>query len=111
MGHQGFGGLNAVLTGVRHWRSERQGFLGWGEFGNQPGRSPALNSSGGTLTASVASSCPVEVGDQVKIAGVTGSPFDGLTVTLVDGQCGARHAHRTLAWLEPGPAASGLARP
>lgn len=80
-GSPGFRGLNAVLTGVRHWQKQSgRGFL-LGEFGNQPWTITALNSSGGTLTASVASSCPVEVGDQVKIAG-TGSSFDGLTVTL-----------------------------
>lgn len=76
-----FRGLNAVLTGVRHWsRQADKGFV-LGEFGNQPWAITALSGDGTTLTATVAKSCPVEVGDSVQIGG-TGSAFDGLVLTL-----------------------------
>lgn len=80
-GSANFRGLNAVLTGARHWqRAQGRGFL-VGEFGNQPWGITAISSSGGTATVTCSPSCPVEVGDQVQIDG-TGSVFDGETLTL-----------------------------
>jgi hypothetical protein len=76
-----FRGLNPVLTGVRHWqKSNGRGFV-LGEFGCQPWSITALSGDGSTLTATVASSCPVEVGDSIQIGG-TGSVFDGQTLSL-----------------------------
>lgn len=77
-----FRGLNAVLTGARHWqRQSGRGFV-LGEFGCQPWATTALSGDGTTLTATVASSCPVEPGDAIQIGG-TGSVFDGQSLTLV----------------------------
>lgn len=80
-GSANFRGLNAVLTGVRHWqRQSGRGFV-LGEFGCQPWTVTALSGDGNTLTATVASSCPVEPGDGIQIGG-TGSVFDGQSLAL-----------------------------
>lgn len=80
-GSPSFRGLDAILTGVRHWqRMSGRGFV-LGEFGCNPWTITALSGDGATLTATVVGSCPVEPGDSVQIGG-TGSVFDGQTVSL-----------------------------
>lgn len=84
-GSAGFRGLNALLTGVRHWqKQEGRGFL-LGEFGNQPWKTTAISTSGGTATFTVDPACPVEVGDRIAMCG-TGTALDHqwLTVSTVN---------------------------
>lgn len=74
-GSNNFRGLNAVLTGVRHWqRANGRGFV-LGEFGNQSWTITNISASGGTATITVAASCPIEAGDSFQIGGTT--TFDG----------------------------------
>jgi len=80
-GSNNFRGLNAVLTGARHWqRANSRGFV-LGEFGNQPWAISAISVTGGVATMTVSASCPVEVGDAVGIDG-TGTALDGQWLTL-----------------------------
>jgi hypothetical protein len=75
-----FRGLTAVMTGMRHWQKQAgRGFL-VGEFGNQPWGLTAINSVAGVATMTIAKSCPIEVGDPVKV-GLAGS-FDGDYVVM-----------------------------
>lgn len=74
-------GLDAVLTGVRHWQKQAgRGFV-VGEFGGISTGLTALSGNGTTLTLTCTPGCNVEVGDQVQIE-TTGSVFDGQTLTL-----------------------------
>lgn len=85
-GSHGFRGLNAILTGVRHWqKQEGRGFL-VGEFGNQPWKTTAITTSGGVATFTTDPLCPVEPGDRIAMCG-TGTALDHqwLTVATVNG--------------------------
>jgi hypothetical protein len=75
-GSPGFRGLDAVLTGARHWqRVLGRGFV-LGEFGNQPWRVTALAADGATLTVTCGASCPIDVGDPFLLGGIN-STFNG----------------------------------
>lgn len=75
-----FRGLNAALTGARHWQAQNgRGFV-LGEFGNQPWVCSAISASGGTATFTVANSCPLEVGDDFVMANA--GAFDGQTFVV-----------------------------
>lgn len=76
-----FHGLDAVLTGCKHWQKENgRGFV-VGEFGNQAWNITSISGNGTTATIGCNVSCPVQADDQILIAG-TGSVFDGKTVTV-----------------------------
>lgn len=85
-GSNGFRGLNAILTGARHWQNQAGRAFFLGEFGNQPWLTTAINASGGVATFTVSASCPVEVGDRIAMCG-TGTAIDHqwLTVATVNG--------------------------
>jgi hypothetical protein len=70
-----FRGLNAALTGIKHWQKQAGRAFVVGEFGNQPWGLTAINSSGGVATMTVTTSCPMEAGDPFKVGLTTG--FDG----------------------------------
>lgn len=77
----GFRGLNAVLTGVRHWqKANGRGFV-LGEFGNQPWQINSISTSGGVATFSVATAFPAEVGDRIGVCG-TGTALDDKWLTM-----------------------------
>lgn len=82
-GSNNFRGLDTVLTGARHWqRTSGRGFV-LGEYGNQPWTITGISASGGTAIFTVASACPVEAGDSIKVGGTT--TFDGIyTVATVN---------------------------
>ena len=85
-GSNGFRGLNAILTGVRHWqKQEGRGFV-LGEFGNQPWKTTAISTAGGVATFTTDSKCPAEPGDRIAMCG-TGTALDHqwLTVSTVNG--------------------------
>ncbi len=85
-GSAGFRGLDAILTGVRHWqRQAGRGFV-LGEFGNQPWRINSISSAGGVVTFNTAASFPAEVGDRIGVCG-TGTALDDqwLTVSAING--------------------------
>ena len=73
-GSNNFRGLNALLTGARHWqRASGRAFV-LGEFGNQPWPITAIAAGSGTATFTVSAQCPVEVGDAFV---ANGTSFDG----------------------------------
>lgn len=75
-GSNGFRGLNAIMTGVRHWqRTSGRGFV-LGEFGNQPWRINSISTAGGIATLGLAGAFPADVGDLVGVVG-TGTALDG----------------------------------
>lgn len=79
-GSPGFRGLDAILTGVRHWQKQAgRGFL-IGEFGNQTVTITSLTGDGTTLTINC-TSLPADLGDELLISG-SGSPFDGQNVRI-----------------------------
>lgn len=80
-GSAGFRGLNAVLTGVRHWQRQNGRAFVLGEIGNQPWQINSISTAGGVVTINCAVSCPVEVGDSIGIAG-TGTALDDQWLTL-----------------------------
>ena len=84
-GSSGFRGLNAILTGARHWQKQNSRAFVLGEFGNQPWTITAISTSGGVATFSLASSFPVEVGDRIGVCN-TGTALDDqwLTVSTIN---------------------------
>lgn len=81
----GFKGLNAVLTGARHWQKVNgRGFV-LGEFGNQPWTITNISTSGGVATFTIAGSFPADVGDRIGVCG-TGTALDDqwLTVSTIN---------------------------
>lgn len=85
-GSASFRGLNAILTGVRHWQNQAGRAFLLGEFGTQPWRTTSITTSGGVVTINCDSACPVEPGDRISMVG-TGTALDNvwLTVSTVNG--------------------------
>lgn len=84
-GSNNFRGLNAILTGVRHWQRVNGRAFMLGEFGSQPWRTTAISGDGSTATFTCAISVPLEPGDPFLMGG-TGSIFDGTyTVDSING--------------------------
>ena len=80
-GSNGLLGLNAILTGARHWqRQAGRGFV-LGEFGNQPWQINSISTSGGVATFSTAGSFPADAGDRIGVCG-TGTALDGQWLTI-----------------------------
>ena len=80
-GSSGFKGLNAILTGARHWQvANGRGFV-LGEFGNQPWQINSISTSNGVATFSLAASFPGDVGDRIGVCG-TGTALDDQWLTL-----------------------------
>lgn len=80
-GSPGFKGLNAILTGVRHWQKQAgRGFV-LGEFGNQPWRITGVSTSGGVVTFNTDGLFPADVGDRIGVCG-TGTELDGRWLTI-----------------------------
>lgn len=73
-----FRGFGPVLAGARTWQKGfRRGFV-LGEFGNQPWTVTNAVAASGTLTLTVAASCPMEVGDGFVLSGVDAA-LDGFS--------------------------------
>jgi hypothetical protein len=84
-GSNGFRGLNAILTGVRHWQKQEGRAFVLGEFGNQPWKTTAISTSGGVATFTVDPALPVEVGDRISMCGTsTALDHQWLTVSTVN---------------------------
>lgn len=84
-GSVGFRGLDAIMTGVRHWQAANgRGFV-LGEFGNQPWQINSISTSSGVATFNIAGSFPAEVGDRIGVCG-TGTALDDqwLTVSTIN---------------------------
>ena len=80
-GSPGLRGLDAILTGARHWqRASGRGFV-LGEFGNQPWQINSISTAGGVATFSTAASFPADVGDRIGVCG-TGTALDGQWLTV-----------------------------
>ena len=77
----GFKGLNAVLTGVRHWQKTAGRAFVLGEFGNQPWKMTNISTSGGVVTFTTDGSFPADVGDRIGVCG-TGTALDGQWLTV-----------------------------
>lgn len=76
-----FTGLGAVLSGSRTWqKGYGRGFV-LGEFGNQPWTVTNAVASGGVLTLTVTASCPIEVGDNFFLSGISAS-INGISYTV-----------------------------
>lgn len=84
-GSNGFKGLNAVLTGARHWQAKAgRGFV-LGEMGNQPWQITSISTSGGVVTFTIAGAFQADEGDRIGVCG-TGTALDGqwLTVSTIN---------------------------
>jgi len=84
-GSNGFKGLNAVLTGTRHWQAQSGRAFVLGEMGNQPWQITSISTSGGAATFMVGGLFPADEGDRIGVCG-TGTDLDGqwLTVSTIN---------------------------
>lgn len=80
-GSNGFRGLNAILTGARHWQKQQGRAFVLGEFGNQPWQITNISTSGGVATFTVAGLFPADVGDRIGVCG-TGTAMDNQWFTV-----------------------------
>lgn len=81
-GSNNFRGLDAVLTGARHWQKTSSRAFVLGEFGNQPWTITAISVTAGVATFTVSASCPIEVGDPFSVGGTTTFDADYTVLTV-----------------------------
>ncbi len=78
-GSKNMRGLEALLTGTKHWQKEAGRAFLLGEFGNQPWAVSAVSTAGGVATITTSNGALLEVGDPFAIAG-TGTAIDGVSL-------------------------------
>jgi len=80
-GSNGFKGLNAILTGVRHWQNQAGRAFVLGEMGNQPWQITSISTTGGFVTFNIAGQFQADVGDRIGVCG-TGTVLDRQWLTV-----------------------------